>query len=96
MPRNRKRKTCIGQHTEDDMRAALVKIREGQKIKSVARLMNIPYTTLYRYNKKMVESSSDDPLNTERLTPNYSVRKIFTDAQEKNLVDYITRCSSMF
>lgn len=52
MPRDRKRKTNIGQDTEE-MRAALLKISGGQKIKAVATLMNIPYTTLHRYNEKM-------------------------------------------
>lgn len=31
---------------------SLVKISKGQKIKTVAKTMNIPYTTLYKYNEK--------------------------------------------
>lgn len=51
--------------------------------------MNIRYSTLYRYNKKLERSSSDDSIYTEKLIPDYAVRK------RKNFVEYITKCNIM-
>lgn len=96
MPRDRKRKTNIGLHTQNEMRAALRMIADGQKIRSVSKLTNIPFTTLYRYHNKIKNSSDEDPMNTEKLTPNYAVRKIFSDDQEKDIVNYLIKCSQMF
>lgn len=94
MPRNRVRKTNIGLHTEKQMSEALTCITDGQKIRAVAKSTGIPYTTLYRYYAKFKQNP--DPAKPIRLTPNYAVHKIFTDAQEKSMVDYIVKCSQMF
>lgn len=94
MPRNRVRKTSIGLHTEEQMRNALSLVSDGQKIRAVARTTGIPYTTLNRYHKKI--QNNPDPEKIIRLTPNYAVHKIFTDAQEKSIVDYVLKCSQMF
>ncbi|CAG9769767.1 unnamed protein product [Ceutorhynchus assimilis] len=94
MPRNRERKTTIGLHTEQQMQNALRLISDGQKIRAVARTTHIPYTTLNRYLNKI--RNNHDPDRIIRLTPNYAVRKIFTDAQEKSIVDYVIKCSQMF
>lgn len=53
MPRNRVRKTTIGLHTEEQMSNALKLISDGHKIRAVARSTGIPFTTLYRYYKKV-------------------------------------------
>lgn len=94
MPRNRIRKTNIGLHTEEQMSNALKLISDGRTIRSVAKSTAIPYTTLYRYHVK--STKNPDPAKPVRLTPNYAVHKIFTDAEEKEIVDYIIKCSQMF
>ncbi|KAJ2952962.1 hypothetical protein O0L34_g7337 [Tuta absoluta] len=48
MVRNRKRKTDIGMHTEEKIKEGIDLIYEGQKIREVARIIDVPYTTLYR------------------------------------------------
>ncbi|XP_047020138.1 uncharacterized protein LOC124636298 [Helicoverpa zea] len=96
MPRYKKRKTSIGLTTEEEMRNALQMIQNGQKIRAVARITNIPFTTLYRYNEKIKKSTNEDPLSSEKLTPNYSVRKIFTTDQEEVLAEYIAECCKVF
>lgn len=94
MVRNRKRKTSIGLHSADLMKKGIDLILDGKKIRQVAKSLNIPYTTLYRYYKK----STKFPMNlqTIRLTPNYANKKIFNSVQEESLVDYIKKCSQMF
>lgn len=94
MPRNRVRKTNIGLHTEEQMSNALKLISDGRTIRYVAKSTAIPYTTLYRYHVK--STKNPDPAKPVRLTPNYAVHKIFTDAEEKEIVDYILKCSQMF
>lgn len=90
MVRNRQRKTTIGLHEADKIKEAIEQIKQGKKIGQVAKLMNIPYTTLYRYHSKSV--IVDNP----RYTPNYANRQIFDENQEKSLVEYIVKCSQMF
>ncbi|KAL4711198.1 hypothetical protein ACJJTC_019039 [Scirpophaga incertulas] len=62
------------------------------RIRAVARSTGIPFTTLYRYHKKV--KNNPDPEKPIRLTSNYAVRKLFTDELERNIVDYM--CSQMF
>lgn len=69
------------------MSNALKLISDGQKIRAVARSTSIPFTTLYRYHKKV--KNNPDPEKPIKLTPNYAVHKLFTDEQERNIVDYI-------
>lgn len=93
MVRNRTRKTTIGLHSADLMKKGIDLILDGQKIRNVAKSLKIPYTTLYRYYKKATKFPSTQ---TIRLTPNYASKKVFSDAQEEKLVDYIIKCSQMF
>lgn len=71
------------------MSEALKCITDGQKIRAVAKSTGIPYTTLYRYYAKFKQNP--DPAKPIRLTPNYAVHKIFTDAQEINkyIINYL-------
>lgn len=93
MPRNRKRKTSIGLHSEDQMRSAVAMILGGMKIRAVAKTTQLPFTTLYRYYKKTLNAGS---ITNVKFTPNYAVHRIFDDFQEQALVDYIIKCSQMF
>ncbi|RVE52221.1 hypothetical protein evm_003140 [Chilo suppressalis] len=91
MVRNRKRKTSIGMHTEETIKEGIDLIYEGKKIREAAKIIEVPYTTLYRYYMKTLKNERNI-----KFTPNYENRKIFTSSQEDMLVEYIVKCSQMF
>nr|XP_047122403.1 uncharacterized protein LOC105843077 isoform X2 [Hydra vulgaris] len=72
------------------MKDALHSIQKGKSIRETAITSKIPYPTLRRYWKKFLLDE-----NT-RLSPNYYVKRIFTDKQELELKEYILTCSRMF
>lgn len=92
MPRTRTRKTQKGLFTDDNMRGAVESVLKGASIRQVAKAHNFHHSTLARYVKK--QKQSDTPLT--RMTPNYSVRRVFTLEQENELVRYLVSCSKMF
>lgn len=93
MVRNQKRKSRIGLHSELDMREAVALIEEGQTIRAAASLKNVSFSTLYRYYKKKKQSEESGlPM---RFTPNYTVRRIFSETQEASLKEYLVTCSKM-
>lgn len=92
MPRTRTRKTQKGLFTDDNMREAVESVLKGASIRQVAIAHNFHHSTLARYVKK--QKQSDTPLT--RMTPNYSVRRVFTLEQENELVRYLVSCSKMF
>lgn len=87
--RTYKRKTDRGKTSETLMRqAANAVIKEGRKIKTVARELEICHMTLHRFVTKI--KAHKDP------TVGYKSRLIFTTEQEKELVRYILKCSSIY
>ena len=89
MVRTYKRKTERGKTSKSLLRqAANAVIQDGRKIKTVARELEICHMTLHRFVKKMRAGS--DP------TVGYKSRSVFTMEQEKELVSYILKCSSIY
>lgn len=64
----------------------------GLSIREVSRQTGINRTTLGRYIQKKKEKKSDVEM---RYTPNYGVRKFFSNEQETVLAKYIKNCSNM-
>ena len=90
MPRVYKRTTSKAKTSSKDMKDALHLIQKGKSIRETVITSKIPYPTLRRYWKDFLLDE-----NT-RLTPNYYVKRIFTDKQELELKEYILTCSRMF
>lgn len=74
------------------MRDAVSLVLGERSIRSVAKEKKLSHITLSRYVKKQKEK----PNEVIRMTPSYSVRKIFTTEQEDLLADYLLTCSKMF
>ena len=53
---------------------------------------NISKTTLFRYVVKLRKTSTSVPV---KFSPNYSVRRIFSDAEETMLADYLLQASKL-
>lgn len=96
MVRNRKRKTEIGLHlhSENNMRAAIQSVEEGMSLRKAGEIKNVNYSTLCRYVKKRKSCQGEEAENM-RLTPNYSVRKVFQPNQEARLKVYLITCGKM-
>lgn len=70
--------------------AANAVIKDGRKIKTVARELDICHMTLYRFVKKVRSGE-------ENITTGYKkARAVFTEEQEDKLAEYILKCSSIF
>lgn len=80
-----------GAFSEDVMRQAVEMVLAGQSIKSAAKATGLSARTIDRYSKKQKHTDL-----VIRMSPNYSVRKVFTDAEEELLVEYLINCSKMF
>ncbi|XP_031335285.1 tigger transposable element-derived protein 6-like [Photinus pyralis] len=90
MPRKNKTDKKIGKFSETAMKQAVQLVLEGSSIRQAADRHGLHFQTVHRYVKKFQQNPDS------RLCPNYKVRQIFTDEQEKILCDYIVSCSKMF
>lgn len=72
---------------EDDMKSAVEMVMNGRSV-SAAEFKNVGHATLSRYVKKIRECAKGAEGNV-KYKPNYSVRLIFTPAQEETLKDLI-------
>lgn len=88
--RTYKRKTERGNTSVELMhRAAEAVMKEGRKVKPVARELEICHMTLSRFIKKLKAG--------EEATVGYKpARLIFDEQQEKIISDYLLKCSSIF
>lgn len=87
--RNYKRKTQRGTTSQDLLkRAADAVIKDGRKLKTVARELEICHTTLQRYVKKIKSG----------LTPSvgFKSRMVFSEDQEAQLSEYILKSASIY
>lgn len=87
--RTYKRKTQRGTTSQDLLqRAADAVIKDGCKLKTVARNLDICHTTLQRYVKKIKSG----------LTPTvgYKPRLVFHDEQETSMTSYIRKSASIY
>lgn len=98
MVRNRKRKSAIGLTDANTMIEAVKSIlKGGLSVKSAGIRFNIPRTTLSRYVRKC----GDQDINWEygtgipRMTPNYSIRQVFTKTEEELLTAYLLKCARL-
>lgn len=82
----------IGNHTADDMKNALTNIKNGMSVRKASKTSGISFSTLRRYYLKTKNVNVDEA----RLTPNYSVNKIFTTDQENMLKEYFKHCALLF
>lgn len=94
MPRSNLSQKTIGKTSASAMWNALHSIKNGGlSVKAASMKYNIPRTTLRRYVKKCENREIDweDPTaeGIPRLTPNYSVNKIFSSEEEEILSDYL-------
>lgn len=82
----------IGNHTAEDMKEALKNIKNGMSVRKSSQITGIPFTTLRRYYLKTRNLNLDET----RLTPNYTINKVFTAEQENMLKDYFKYCALLF
>ncbi|KAG5892410.1 hypothetical protein JTB14_003346 [Gonioctena quinquepunctata] len=95
MVRNRQLKTSKGLFLEDDMKAAVEMVMNGNSLRLAAELKYVSYVTLSRYVKKRKEYGEGGEENM-KYAPNYTVRMVFTLQQEEKLKNYLIMCSKMF
>lgn len=87
--RTYKRKTERGKTSEALLRqAADAVIKEGKKIKTVARDLEICHMTLHRFVTKLKAGKVP--------AVGYKPRLVFTPEQEKLITNYILKCSSIY
>lgn len=79
-----------GDHSASNMLQAIKLNRQGMSVRKAAKEYNVSYPTLFRYIKKH-KNVSDASLESQKLTSNYDVNKIFTDDQEAALKKYNKR-----
>lgn len=88
MPRPKPKKTGIGKTAARTMRNALDDIKNnGLSVKAASVRHSIPRTTLRRYVAKFKDIEVENV--TTGLTPNYTVRKIFSLEEEQQLCNYL-------
>lgn len=87
------KKRKIGDCPDNTMREAVGLVLAGGSLRNVAALKNISFQTLARYVTKAKQA---EDINDIRMSPNYSVNKIFSVAEEASLEKYIIDCSRMF
>ena len=93
MVRNRVRKTMIGNTNAEVMEAAARAVVSREKSLNEAALeFSIPKTTLFRYVAKLKTSTDSTPVS---FRPHYDVRRIFSDNEEKMLVEYLLTASKL-
>ena len=93
MVRNWKRKTDKGSFTETQMKnAQSLVMNDGISIRESARIAGVKKTTLCSYLRKVKSNPQHESI---RLCPNYTHRRIFTDAEESALSEYVVNCSKM-
>lgn len=85
MARNRVRKTK--KTSEESMRRALDLIKQGWTARKAAKAEGVNHVTLSRYKKKVEKDPSI------QLKPRFDTRRIFSDAQEKELTSYLIEIS---
>ena len=96
MSRGRKRKSDKGQFSSESMEQAVNAVLVGVggrqlSLCQAAEEYGLKFQTLQRY----VAKKKANPNQDIRMTPNYGCRKIFNEADENSLVDYIVLCSKM-
>lgn len=96
------RRTGIGKISAEVMRNAVYDIEQGGiSTKAAAMKYGIPRTTLRRYLKKCRNSTEtinwSSPIleGCPRMTPNYSVNKIFSTEEERNLCVYLKTMANL-
>ena len=83
--RNPKRNTAKASWTEEDLKRAKKARAEGKPIREVARLYNIPVTTLY----DRLKSGSTD-------TPNLGRKPVFSKHQEEDMAHHVVSLAKAF
>lgn len=87
--RTYKRKTERGKTSEELLRrAADAVIKDGKKIKTVAREVEICHMTLFRFIKKLRAG--------EVPSVGYKPRLVFTREHEQIMADYLLKCASIY
>lgn len=96
------KRTGIGKVSAEVMRNAVYDIEQsGISTKAAAMKYGIPRTTLRRYLKKCRNSTEridwSSPIleGCPRMTPNYSVNKIFSTEEEQNLCVYLKTMANL-
>lgn len=93
MPRRKSLERKIGNHSQTQMETVLQLIQGGMSIRQAAKEAGVFFTTLQRYRKRQ---KTAEPGVQLRLTPNYSVNKVFSDHQEEILKNYYKKCALLF
>ncbi|XP_023240420.1 uncharacterized protein LOC111638880 [Centruroides sculpturatus] len=85
------RKTTRGSVSQELMqRAADAVIKDGKKIKTVARELDICHMTLYRFVKKLKSGVENAVVGYKK------VRLVFSEEQENKLAEYLLKCATIF
>lgn len=94
MHRPKPKKTGIGKTTEQTMRNALDDIKNnGLSVKAASVRHGVPRTTLRRYVGKFRHVEVENIMGG--LTPNYTVRKVFSLEEEQLLCNYLQVCAKL-
>jgi len=99
MVRTYKRKTSRGAEPDALARAADEEIQQGHSFRTVALAYDIDKMTLFRYCKKLKNSTSQVGPNVSALevTSGYArPRQTFSDVEESQLVQYLLNAAKMF
>lgn len=87
MPRNRLRRTEKAKWTAEDLQKAVNAVNDGQSVKSVSKMCNIPRTTLR-------DRLKDNRPKLEK--PALGRKPLFSEEQEKEIRDHLLLLSNMF
>lgn len=91
MPRRKKQERKIGKHTKTNMEMALKAVEVGSSIRQAAKDHNIAYPTFRRYANKWKEVGEN-----MSLVPRYDINRVFSEEQEKSLLEYYKECALLF
>lgn len=65
-------------------------IKDGKKIKTVAKELDICHMTLYRFVKKLRSGEENIAIGYKKI------RLVFNEEQEDKLAEYLLKCASIF
>lgn len=81
-----------GAVSPERLKLAIDSLKNGGKIRTAAREFGLKKSTLHKYVKTIRSSITPDLIS---FTPNYAVKKVFSDEEEKLLLEYLIKAAKM-
>ena len=94
MVRQRNRKTNRGKKNDQVQEAAFDALRDGTPVRQVARNYDVCHVSVGRYMKKLKKAQDEGKPAPEMGYKSH--HRIFTEAQESELVKYILRAADLY